>query len=79
MGELKQTGFAAPLRSGEGALLIAEQFAFQQAFRESGHIDGDERAGASPGLPMDPVSEELLAGSGFADQKDGTFALSHSF
>ncbi len=41
---LLEAALRARLRAGEGALLVAEQLALDKLARDSGHVDGDERA-----------------------------------
>ena len=77
MGQLKEAGAAALFGSGEGPLLVAEQLAFQQILRKSRHVDGQKRPGRPAGGPVNGVGEQLLAGAGLADQKNGTFTVGH--
>ncbi len=71
VGDLKQAQAAALFGAGEGPLLIAEELALQQVFREGRHVDGHEGPVPPPGGPVDRVGEQLLAGAGLADQQDG--------
>ena len=66
MGELEQALFSALFGPGEGALLIAEQLAFQQVPGKGGAVDGDKRLFTTAGSVVDGVGEQLLAGAGFA-------------
>ena len=77
VGQLKEAGAAALFGSGEGPLLVAEQLAFQQILRKSRHVDGQKRPGRPAGGPVNGVGEQLLAGAGLADQKNGTFTVGH--
>ena len=59
--------------TGEGAFFIAEQFRFEQRFRQTGAIHGDERPlGARTGL-VNHAGDEFLARAGFAQQHDRGF------
>ena len=52
--------------AGEGALLVAEQFAFDQVARDRGHVDGDERAAFALAVIVQRARDEFLAGARFA-------------
>ena len=64
----KQARLAALSGAGEGPLLIAEELALQQVFRDGRHVDGHEGPVPPAGGPVDRVGEQLLAGAGLADQ-----------
>jgi hypothetical protein len=52
--------------AGEGSFLVAEQFGFEQRFRDRGAIDADERL-FGPGRPGVNIARQyFLAGAGFA-------------
>src|SRR5262249_50660421 len=51
-----ETAAPLPHGGGKGSFLMAEQFALQQAFGESGTIDGNERTG--------PAARRLVNGPG---------------
>ena len=53
-------------RAGEGALLMAEQLAFDQVARDRRHVDGDERPVAPLAVVVQRPRHQLLAGAGFA-------------
>ena len=53
-------------RSGEGAFLVAEQFALQQAFRESGAIHGNERSVGPGAVRVQGAGHQFLARAAFA-------------
>ena len=56
-------------RAGERSLFVAEQLAFEQFGWDRGAIHLHERAGGERALAMDVSGQQLLAGSGFADQQ----------
>src|SRR5207247_680457 len=49
-------------RAGERSALVAEQLRFQQVFRQSAAVDGDELS-AAPGVVVDGAGDQLLARS----------------
>ena len=51
-------------------LLDPEEFRLEQLARHGRAVDRDEGPGASRGEHVDPAREELLAGTGLADQQD---------
>ena len=57
---------AAGLGAGEGALLVAEQFGFDQVARDRRHVDGDERTRAPLAVVVQRARDQFLAGAGFA-------------
>ena len=72
---------AAFLRSrvGERALLVAEQLAFQQGFRNGRAVDGDERLGLAQALVVERFGDQVFAGSVLAFEQDGGgFAGGHA-
>ena len=58
-------------RAGKRALLMAEQFGFQQMLGDRRAIDADERLLGAIGAGMDVARHHLLAGAGFAGDHDG--------
>ena len=61
-GQLEAAG--APFESsGEGALFVAEDFAFDQGFRNGCAIDGDERPLAARTQLMDGARHQFFAGA----------------
>ena len=54
----------------EGALLVAEQFAFDQLARHRGHVDGDVGTVAPLAVVVQGLGHELLAGAGLAIDRD---------
>jgi len=57
-------------RSGEGAAAVAEQLSLDEAGRERGAVDRDQRA-AAPRAVVDRARDPLLAGAGLAADLDG--------
>ncbi len=55
-------------RAGERALLVPEQFGFEQVFGDRRAIDRDEGATAAVALLVQPAREQLLAGPARAEQ-----------
>src|SRR3546814_13199907 len=55
-------------RAGKGALFIAEQFGFEQAFGDGGTVDRDEGAAPPVARLMEAAGEKLLAGAAGAQQ-----------
>jgi hypothetical protein len=55
--------------AGEGALFVAEQFAFEQRFGHPGAINCNERPLLAGAGLMDGAGDQLLAGAGFAEQQ----------
>ena len=49
--------------AGEGALLVAEQFAFDQVAGNGGHVDGDEGAPLALAVIVQRSRDEFLAGA----------------
>ena len=69
---------AALQRAGECALLVAEDFAFDQRFRNGGAVDGDERLALARAELVDGARHQLLAGAAFAgDQHRGGAGRHH--
>ena len=62
----------APLVSaGERAAFVAEQFAFQQVFRDGGAIDRDKRGFGARAVLVDGAGDQFLARAGFAPDEHG--------
>ena len=59
------------VRVGEGALLVAEEFALQQRLRDGRAVDGQERLGLAQALIMHRLGDQILAGAVFAFNQDG--------
>ena len=67
----KQSFLAALPCAGERAPFIAEQFAFKQAFRQRGAVDGNERFVPAGGGVVYGLRNKLLARAAFALYKHG--------
>ena len=70
VGQLHQSSLV-PHAAGEGPALVAEQFVVGQGFVQHRAVDGEERAAGPPGMLMDELGRELLAGAGFTEQQRG--------
>ena len=57
--------------AGEGALLVAEQLAFQQGLGNGGAVDGQERPGGPAAVLVDGPGDQLLAGAALAQDQHG--------
>jgi len=60
--------------AGKGALLMTEQFRFQQVFRNGGAVHRDERLVVAQGFAMDIAGQHFLTRAAFAGHQDGGFA-----
>ncbi len=65
-------------RAGEGALLVAEQLAFDQRLGERGAVDGDEGAGRARAAAHGWRGHELLARAALAQQEHGNIGSGHT-
>jgi hypothetical protein len=70
VGELEAAG-AARDGAGEGAALVAEELAFDQAGRDRGAVDLDEGLAAARGAEVEGAGDELLAGAALGGDEDG--------
>ena len=70
VGELEAAGLGLR-RAGEGALLVAEELAFDERRGEGGAVHRDERACRARAERVDGAGEQLLAGAGLAEEQDG--------
>ena len=78
MGLANAAGRALAPGAGEGAGGVAEQFGFDQGFRQCRAVHRDEGFfGARPG-GVDGAGEKILAGAGFALQQDGHGFFQHA-
>ena len=57
--------------AGEGALLVAEQDAFDEIFRDGAAVDGDERLAGAIAFALDGARDQLLADAAFAFDQTG--------
>ncbi len=55
-------------RSGEGALLVAEQFGLEQVLGDGGAVDRDEGAAGAVARLVEAAGEQFLAGAAGAEQ-----------
>ncbi|MNV35435.1 hypothetical protein D3C71_1268830 [compost metagenome] len=59
-------------RAGKGVGLVAENFAFEQVFRQAAAVQCDELFGVAPTEVMQATSDQFFASAGFAlDQHVG--------
>ena len=56
--------------AGEGALLVAEQDAFDQVFGDGAAVDRDERLAGAVAFALDGARDQLLADAAFAFDQD---------
>ncbi len=71
VGEFEAADFLAD-GAGERSALVAEELGFEKTARNCGAINFDEGATAARTEIMDGAGEELFAGAGFAEEKDGS-------
>ncbi|MNM92377.1 hypothetical protein D3C81_1047090 [compost metagenome] len=64
-------------RTGKAAAAVAEQFALDQALRDRGTVDGNERLAAPLAGLVHGLGEGLLAAAGLAAQQQRHIALEH--
>ena len=57
--------------AGEGALLVAEELAFEQRLGERGAVDGHEGAAGARAAAVEGAGDELLARAALAAQQHG--------
>ena len=57
-------------RAGERALLVAEEFAFEQGLRDGGAVDLDQRAGRAGAPGVDDIGQHFLAHAALAGDQD---------
>ena len=62
----KESHFTAFNAAGKGAFHIAKKLAFQQIFRKSGTVDGDERTIFTRTGIVDALRKQFLSSSGFS-------------
>ena len=77
VGKFEQSRPPALARPGECALLISEQFAFQQILRHGSHIDCHKGAVAAPGCQMDRMGKQFLSCPSLPNQKHRGFRYRH--
>ena len=69
----------AVLRAGEGALLVAEQLAFDQGLRQRAAVDHHERVVAPRAQAVDGAGHQFLSGAAFALDQHGGIDSGHRF
>ena len=77
VGQLKFAGFRCG-GSRERAAHMAEQFAFQQAFRKRGAVNGDERLVRARTEIVDHPRKQLFARTAFSFDQNIGFGLRHA-
>ena len=70
VGELETAGLGLR-RAGEGALLVAEELAFNERRGQGGAVYRDERPVAPRAVRVERAGEQFLAGAGLAEEQDG--------
>ncbi|MCY1447758.1 hypothetical protein D9M71_643920 [compost metagenome] len=78
VGQLHQPGLATPLRAGEGAGGVAEQFALGQALGQRGTVQGQERCGVAAADGMTGAGHQFFAGAGFAVHQQRCIECRHA-
>ncbi|MNZ11188.1 hypothetical protein D3C78_280510 [compost metagenome] len=63
--------------TGEGALLMAEELAFQQFRRDGAAVDRHERRFAALGMVVQVARHHFLAGAGFAEDQHAGVGVGH--
>ena len=76
IGQFETPGTAGD-RTGEGALLVAEQFAFQQLCRDRPAVDWHEWRVATLGVVMQITRNHFLAGAGLAEDQHAGVGVGH--
>ena len=66
-----ETAHAQGGGSREASFFVTEEFAFEQAFRDGGAIDGDEGACGARAVALDGAGHHFLAAAAFACDHDG--------
>ena len=68
---LLESAFAIGDRSGKGSAHVSKELAFEQVLGNGSAVDRDERFLASVAVLIEGAGDELFAGAGFAQDKDG--------
>src|SRR3546814_1103093 len=68
---------SSDLRSGEGALFVAEQLGLQQALGDRRAVYGDEALLRALGLGVQEARHDLLTGAGFTGNQDAGVGGGH--
>ncbi len=77
VGELEMA-LARRHRAGEGATLVPEELAFEQALGHRAAVDGDERAARARALGVDRARQPLLADAGLAEDEQRAVGTHHA-
>jgi len=64
--------------AGEGALLVAEQLAFEQRLGQRGAVDAHQGPAAAGGVLVDRLGHQLFAGAGLAGDEHRRVAAGHA-
>src|SRR5690606_8021785 len=75
---LRDLAFGRLDRPGEGALLVPEQLAFEQALGDRSAVDRDAGAAAAAARLVETAREQLLAGAARAEQHDRDVGIGHA-
>src|SRR5439155_9759852 len=65
-----ESAFLLPVRAGEGAAFITEQFAFDQVFRYGSAVDDNERLTGTLAVVMDRPRDHSFSCAAFALNQD---------
>jgi hypothetical protein len=76
VGQFETPGTAGD-RTGKGALLVAEQFAFQQLGRDRPAVDRHERRLAALGVVMQVARNHFLAGARLTEDQHAGVGIGH--
>lgn len=63
---------------GEGPAFVAEQFAFQERFRQGRIVDGNKRRVEAFAVPVQGSGDQFLAGAALPRDEDGNVGLRHA-
>ena len=74
---LEDAAHPVPVRTGERALAVAEQFALQERFRDGGAIHLDQRPVPAVAFQVQGLGRQFLAGTGFAGDEHGQVHPAH--
>ena len=77
VGQLEFSGLA-PGRAGKRALLVSEQFAFEQIFRNRRAVDFDEGAGGALRMLVNGAGDQIFSDAAFAAEQHGGVGRRHA-
>ena len=72
-----EKAFLLLVRVGEGALLMAEEFALEQGFGKCRAVNGQERPVAPRAVTVDSARHQLFAGPAFTEDEHGVSCRGH--